>query len=82
MQDATTLRVWANLGTCVVVEAALETRNLYDEDNLSSVGNIVLDALKWCHFIADDDPEHVKFPKPTQVKAKKASLTLKISRYV
>jgi hypothetical protein len=81
-EDRGTLRAWADLGTCVTVQAAIETKNLYDDDNLSSVGNVVLDALKWCRFIADDDPEHVKFPKPSQTKSKKPSLTLQISRYV
>lgn len=80
--DRITLRAWAAADTCLEIKAILETKNLFDEDNLSSAGNVVLDALKWCNLIANDDPDHVKFPKPIQVKGKKASLTLTITPYV
>lgn len=82
LDDRFTLREWAEAGTCVVIETEIETKQLFDEDNLGSLGNILLDALKWCRFIADDDPDHVKFPKPVQRKAAKPSLTIRISRYV
>lgn len=82
LEDRHTLRAWADQGHMVVIETEIETRSLFDEDNLSSVGNILLDALKWARFIANDDPDHVQFVKPTQVRAKKAALVVRIRRYV
>lgn len=78
IESRATLREWAKQNLRVVIDTEIETKKLFDEDNLSSAGNICLDALKWAQFIVDDDPAHVEYSKPVQRKAKKAKIILRI----
>src|SRR6266705_1934587 len=78
LEDRFTLRAWAELGHKIIIETEIETRNLFDEDNLSSIGNVCLDALKWARFIADDDPAHFEFRKPVQHQGSKRSVFFRI----
>jgi hypothetical protein len=70
--DVRTLKAWCQLGEKLSIAMHVTTPKEYDEDNLSSVAKMPLDILRNLRWLANDDPAHMRFEKPTQEKGKKA----------
>jgi hypothetical protein len=76
-EDVKLLKAWSHLEHKVRIEMEVVTPQLFDEDNLSSLGKIPLDSMVELQWLSGDSPDCVEFAKPTQKKGKK-SITFSI----
>jgi hypothetical protein len=74
--DVAQLKLWH--GEKLSVAMHVISPQLYDGDNLSSLGKIPLDSMRALDWLKDDSPEFVSFDKPTQEIGKKKSIRFTI----
>lgn len=77
-EDIRCLIAWRDLDRKMRIKIEVSTPQLYDTDNLVSLGKIGLDQMTAMRWIKNDSPQYVEFEKPSQVKGKKA-ITFRIS---
>lgn len=65
-------------GLKLSISMHVTTPQLYDGDNLSSLGKLPLDSMKSLGWIQDDSNEFVQFEKPTQEKGKQKQIRFTI----
>lgn len=77
-EDIRCLIAWRDLDRKLKIKIEVSTPNLYDEDNLNSLGKIALDQMTAMRWIKNDSPQYVEFEKPAQRQGPKA-ITFRIS---
>lgn len=76
--DIAQLKAWSALEGKLSISMHVTTNQLYDSDNLASLGKIPLDSMKALGWIQDDSNAFVHFEPPTQEKAKQKSIRFTI----
>ena len=80
-QDIRRLKAWKDWGYKLKITAHVVTPQMYDSDNLASIGKWPLDIMRKFEWIENDDPEHVEF-SATQERGKLKSITFRIAPIV
>ena len=76
-EDINILKAWRDLGHKLHISMEVYTQQLYDDDNLVSLGKIPLDAMKSMQWIKDDGPKFVKFDATEKLGAKRVIFTIR-----